>query len=78
MPSSFVAAHYLRNTLNITGKVLLFGMPGFEEEIVSQGIEVFGTGVRHIERVKLQVTNFHVCNSLILIKEHYKIGWICH
>jgi len=45
VPSSFVAAHYLKHTLKVTGKVFLIGQQGFLEEMSLQGIEIIGTGV---------------------------------
>ena len=43
--STYVAAHYLKHTLKVTGKVFLVGNQGLLEEMSLQGIEIFGTGV---------------------------------
>jgi len=45
VPTSFVAAHYLKHTLKVTGKVFLVGHQGFLEEMSLQGFDIIGTGV---------------------------------
>jgi phosphoglycolate phosphatase len=41
---AYVAAHYLRHTLQLPGKVYLLGMPGFGRELQLQGIPYTGPG----------------------------------
>jgi ribonucleotide monophosphatase NagD (HAD superfamily) len=43
--TSYVAAHYLKHSLKLQGKVYLLGMPGFAHELDLQGIHYTGPGV---------------------------------
>jgi len=45
VPASYVAAHYVKHILKVTGKVFLLGQQGLLEEMVLQGIDVTGPGV---------------------------------
>lgn len=42
--TSYVAAHYLKHSLKLQGKVYLLGMPGFAHELDLQGIHYTGPG----------------------------------
>ena len=44
--TSYVAAHYLKNSLRLQGKVYLIGMSGFAHELGLQGLPFTGPGVR--------------------------------
>ena len=43
---AYVAAHYLKHSLKLQGKVYLVGMAGFGKELQLQGITYTGPGVR--------------------------------
>jgi len=45
VPTSYVAAYYVKHILKVTGKVYLLGQPGFLEEMQLQGIDTIGPGV---------------------------------
>ena len=44
--TAYIAAHYLKHSLKLQGKVYLIGMPGFGDELRLQGIPYIGPGVR--------------------------------
>ena len=63
--TAYVAALYLKHTMNLTGKVYLIGTTSFEEELRSNGIETVGVGVSLILESLLVYTYIQNRESVI-------------